>query len=202
MLSIEADDALRNVNRLRAFYIEAKRSIIGWSLERRSRMGIGAHQAELRTLRESIIVRCVTVLEAFAGNRAQALLRERLSEVEIDPRVPLAARAMIEWLRESQADAATQWGGAATLWREAYDIDINKSGSPNLKEVRATRHAIVHTGGVYTRSYRKQAKSRLTRAGIDPSRASGTIPIDEQDVTDAFVAAERFVRWLDERSRT
>ncbi len=160
-------------------------------------MGRGVPGAELRTLRESIIVRCVTVLEAFAANRAHLLIRDRLGGIEIDPRLPLAARAMVEWLRESQAEAATQWGGATTLWREAYKVDINKSGAPNFKEVRATRHAIVHTGGAYTRSYRRQAKSRLVRARIDPVRATGLIPIDEQDVVDAFAAAEGFIRWLD-----
>lgn len=198
-LSVDGDEALRGLNRLRAFYTETARSIGGRSPGRRSRMGRGVRDAELRTLRESIIVSCVTVLEAFAAKRAHALIRNRLGGIEVDPRLPATARAMIEWLRESQADAATQWGGATTLWREAYNVDINRSGSPNLKEVRATRHAIVHTGGAYTRSYRRQAKGRLVRAGINPVRASGLIPIEEQDVVDAFAAAEDFVRWLDDQ---
>lgn len=197
--SVEGDEALRSLNRLRAFYNETSRSIVERSSGRRSRMGRGVLDSELRTLRESIIVRCVTVLEAFAANRGHALIRDRLGAIEVDPRLPPTARAMVAWLRESQAESATQWGGAATLWREAYNVDINTSGSPNLKEVRATRHAIVHTGGAYTRSYRRQAKGRLARAGIDPAHARGLIPIDEQDVVDAFAAAGGFVRWLDTR---
>jgi hypothetical protein len=101
-------------------------------------------------------------------------------------------------MRESQAEMATQWSGAATLWRDGAQIDINASGTPNLKEVRATRHAIVHTGGAYTRSYRRQARGRLARAGINPAAAAGVIPIEEEDVAAAFTAAETFVRWLDD----
>jgi len=196
-LSIEGEEALRSLNRLRGFHIETMRSIAAGAFGRRSRVGHGVPNVELRTLRESIIVRCVTVLEAFAANRAHALIRDGLGGVEVDPRLPLAARTMVGWLRESQADSATQWGGTTTLWREAYNVDINKSGAPNLKEVRATRHAIVHTAGAYTRSYRRQARTRLARARVDPVRATGLIPIDEQDVTHAFAAAEGFILWLD-----
>jgi hypothetical protein len=142
-------------------------------------------------------VRCVTVLEAFAATRANEVMLRRLEGLEADPGLTPVARGMVEWLRETQLEAATQWGGAVRLWNDAYQTDINASGSPKLKEVRATRHAIVHSGGVFTRSYRRQAKARLERARIDPARATGLIPIDGDDVADAFAAAETFVLWLD-----
>ena len=130
---------------------------------------------------------------------AVVLMADRLYAAEADANLPHATRALIEWLREEQREASTQWGGASGLWHGAFEVNINESGITKLSQIRATRHSIVHTAGAVTRSYRKSAKARLMAAGLDPARASGLIPIEAHDVDDAFDVSRQFVLWLDKK---
>jgi hypothetical protein len=201
VISEDAENAVRNLHRLKDFYVAtAKHHPLPARGRRRGprTRPIGHRQ---RTLYESTIVRCVTIIEAYLSNRAEAVTEERLRVVLNRTDVPASSRALAAFLRdEAWTTAERTWNAMQTYWSDGLQIPITDRWGSRISALRETRHSIVHHMGHITDRYRKSAADVLRAAGLDPQAASGLIPINATDVDAAITLTKDFIMWIDRRS--
>jgi hypothetical protein len=92
------------------------------------------------------------------------------------------------------------WDRLVTTWNKGLGVRFSDfSDYDDVRILRLTRHAIAHRLGEYTAQYRREAAAQLRAVGIDPGRATGLIPLSEQDVEESLMLCRGFVLWLDEK---
>ncbi len=197
VLTVEGEDALRRLNGLAAFYTSSAQV---HATDSPSRVGYGPRASSgRRTLRETVIVRCVTVIEAYLTDLARRLVADRLDAL---PAGDQAQATLVEHLRESRLGGLDQgrWDDLITLWSAGLGVAINQDYREysKLLALRVTRHAIAHRYGEITEQYRKHHRQRLAKEGFrDPLLARGPVPISEADVLAGLTLALTTVRWLE-----
>jgi hypothetical protein len=197
ILTREGEDALRRLNGLAAFY---RRLAFLPDPEPPGRL-MGARRASSvgRTLQETVIVRSVTIVEAYMTDLGRRLVDDHLRRVPAGD-LPLASLAV--HLRDSRmADLDHgKWEELVTLWSDGLDIALQQqfTNYARLAALRTTRHAIVHRYGDMTPQYRKQHRQRLIAEGFrDPLSAEGLVPLTRADVLDALELCLATVRWFE-----
>jgi hypothetical protein len=152
-----------------------------------------------RTLQESVIVRSVTIVEAYMTDLARRLVDDRLRRV---PSSDFALASLAAHLRDSRISDLDhgKWEELVTLWSDGLDIALQRefTNYGRLVALRTTRHAIVHRYGDMTPQYRKQHRPRLVAEGFqDPLSAEGLVPLTRADVLDALELCLATVRWIE-----
>ena len=152
-----------------------------------------------RTLAEVTLVRAVSILEAFVIDLGEEILLTRLASAEQVP----GLKPLTDYLFKARWEKVSGQGG----WHQIVEIwdgglAVNPKTFSRWDEIdvlRTARHAVVHKLGEFTREYRKKeiVKKRLKALGIDPSDATGLIPLDRQDVEAGIALCREFVQWLD-----
>lgn len=197
VVTVEGEDALRRLNALAAFYAS---SIQVHATDSPGRLSSGRRASSARrTLQETVIVRCVTVIEAYLTDLATRLVSDRLDALPAGNR---AQETLVEHLRDSRLGGLDQgrWEDLITLWSRGLGVAIKQDygGYSKLLGLRVTRHAIAHRYGEITEQYRKHHRQRLAKEGFrDPLLAKGPVPISETDVLDGLTLALTTVRWLE-----
>lgn len=197
LLTVEGEEALRRLNGLAAFY---GRSAGMHDTEAQGRLNIGPRtSSDVRTLQETVIVRCVTILEAYMTDLARRLVNDRLGGI---PAAEAPLVSLTDHLRDSRLEGLDQgkWEDLVTLWSEGLGVAIKQHYGDygKLVALRTTRHAIAHRYGAITEQYRKRHRHRLVKEGFrDPLVAEGPVPLTKIDVLDALALALRTVRWLE-----
>jgi hypothetical protein len=197
VLTLQGETAIRRLGALSAFYTEGRRAFRagGGPI---SRLGAGGPTARLRTLQEATLVRCVTVIEAYALDLGAAQVEGRLAWITLNAQVPAEAEAMVNHLRRHRLDRMREWNQVEELWADALGVSLTQfADHQEVDLLRTTRHAIVHGAGHFTPAYRKKAQQKLRALNIDPQRASGAIPLDHADIEAALGLGRRFTLWLD-----
>ena len=197
LLTVEGEEALRRLNGLNAFYMSSSTTQVDARPDRLA-SGIRTSSAR-RTLQETVIVRCVTVIEAYLTDLARRLVDDRLERL---PPADPALASLVEHLRDSRIGGLDQgrWDELISLWSAGLGIAINQrySGYTKLVALRAARHAIAHRYGDMTDAYRKHHRQRLTKEGFrDPLLARGPLPLTETDVLAGLSLSLSTVRWLE-----
>jgi hypothetical protein len=197
LLTVEGEEALRRLNALAAFYA---RSTGAHEKTAPGRLDSGqAASSDTRTLEETVIVRCVTVVEAYMTDLGRRLVNDRLEGV---PAGDSALVSLTQHLRDARLVGLDQsrWDDLVTLWSDGLSVKVKQDYGDYSKLValRTTRHAIAHRYGEITEQYRKQHRQRLVREGFrDPLAAEGPVPLTDSDVVDALALALATVRWLE-----
>lgn len=206
----QTDLALRRLNALGAFYVAAgkRRTEPAGTRLRPLRPGrTGARlkgipvrvSVDSRTLGEVTLVRAVSIVEAFVMDFGEDILLGRLAGAAADDDL----RFLVDYLfREKWNEVAGKgnWESALEVWKDGIGFNPKTfSGWEELNLLRTTRHSIVHRLGEMTEKYRRNrlAKERLEAMGLSPAKASGLIPLGEEDVQQGLELSRRFVRWLD-----
>jgi hypothetical protein len=190
----EIEEALRRINALAGFYDQMDRSIAAVS---RGRLGSprGDAGGDRRTLQETVLVRCVSIIEALFQDLGTRLVDERLDQIPSDPQL----RRLVAHLRQQRLArlSSGSWEELVKLWRDGLGVDLNTTfpRQAALAGLRTTRHAIVHRLGAVTEQYRKQHRQRLEALGFNLSGAA-VIPLSDADVRDGLELCRACVRWL------
>lgn len=197
LLTIEGEEALRRLHGLAAFYTRSAATRLARVPGRLNAEPQAS--SDRRTLQETVIVRCVTVIEAYMTDLAMRVVNDRLAGISAGD---AALASLTEYLRDSRLVGLEQgkWEDLVTLWSGGLGVEIKQSYGEYVKLValRATRHAIAHRYGEITQQYRRQHAQRLVREGFrDPLAAEGPVPLTEIDVLDALALALGTVRWLE-----
>jgi hypothetical protein len=186
VLTVQGELAVRRLGALKAFHDRVARD---FAREPSSIGGTG-----LRTLREAVLVRCVSVLEAYVTDLGEEVFNRRLKDQITESK----ARVLAEYLGSARWQAARSWAAYEEIWSEGLGISLGQFTDWNrVKVTRAARNAIVHAFGEYNAEYRRIARTKLEGLGIDPDRASGRIPLDGGDVDDGLGVGRAFVMWVD-----
>lgn len=198
LITIEGEEALRRLNSLTAF---VKRSSVTHAADPPGRLNDGqGSSSDARTVQETVIVRCVTVVEAYLTDLARRLVSNRLEGI---PGGDAALVSLTSYLRNTGLTVLDQgkWEDLVKLWAGGLGVPIKQDYSEygRLVALRTTRHAIIHRYGEITELYRKQHRQRLEKEGFrDPLAAEGTVPLTDTDVLDALALALTTVRWLEQ----
>lgn len=190
--SAEAEDALRAINALAAFFVRASRAT-------RSTVA-----SEHRVLMEATIVRAVSIVEAYVARRARSMTDARLADVLDRLAAPVETQKLVEYVRSQVWEgAADSWPKMTDYWKLGLEVpltDDKTNWGAEVSELRQTRHAIVHELGEITERYRRLAGRRLRAAGLDPKKATGLIPLEDADVDRALRTARGFIDHIDTRT--
>jgi hypothetical protein len=190
VLSSQAELALRRLGGLQAFHVRVARHLNGGD----PTPGSDIDRTGLRTLREAVLVRCMSVLEAYVLDLGREVIECRLREQASAPRT----RALADYLVSERWARARSWSSYEQIWRDGIGLALSDFQQwEQVQITRGARNAIVHQFGEYNNEYRRVARKKLEGLGIDPDRASGRIPLDEEDVRDGLGAARAFVVWAD-----
>lgn len=191
MISREGEDALRRVNALAAFAAHASNG---------SEPAPGRLESDRTTdpdrriVRESVVLRCVSVTEAYLTDLGKRLLADRLTDRKGDD-------VLFEFLREAQNERLNQgnWNNLVALWEAGLGVPIKSfPGYSAIVNFRTTRHAIAHRYGEMTPLYRKQLAHRLKAEGYrDPRSADGLVLLNDSDVNSAISITRGFVRYVE-----
>ena len=198
LITSEGEEALRRLNALSAFYSS---SAVSQETEGPPRLNsVTSVSTDQRTLQETVIVRCVTVVEAYMTDLGKRLVNDRLEGVPADD---TALVSLAGHLRDSRLVGLDQgkWDGLVTLWSEGLGVPVRESypGYSSLVALRTTRHAIAHRYGEITQLYRKQHLQRLVKEGFrDPLAAEGPVPLSDYDVRDALSLTVGAIRWFEQ----
>lgn len=197
ILSREGEDALRRLNGLTAFY---RRLAFLPDAEPPGRLIADRRASSVgRTLQETVIVRSVTIVEAYMTDLGRRLVDDHLSRVPSDDVALVSLAVHLRDSRMSDLDHG-KWEELVTLWSGGLDVALQRefNGYARLVALRTTRHAIVHRYGDMTPQYRKQHRQRLTDEGFqDPLSAEGLVPLMRADVLDALGLCVATVRWIE-----
>ncbi len=187
MLSAEAELAVRRLGGLRAFHEKVARQLA-------DPLGANVDQIGLRTLREAVLVRCMSILEAYVTELGHEVVERRLRQ-----EIPAGTvRTLADYLVRKRWQGARSWPDYEEIWKEGLGLSLGDFREwQQIRITRGARNAIVHQLGEYNQEYRKVARTKLEGMGIDATRASGRIPLDEDDVTDGLSAGRAFVLWAD-----
>ncbi len=198
LLTVEGEEALRRLHSLAAF-------VERWSAARDNdgpaRLGNeGRSSTDIRTIQETVIVRCVTVIEAYLADLARRLVSDRLADI---PAGDASVVSLTRYLSNSSLLALDhgRWEDLISLWVSGLGVPIKQGFAEygKLVALRTTRHAIAHRYGEITDLYRKQHRQRLEDEGFrDPLAAEGAVPLTDADVRDALALAITTVRWLEQ----
>lgn len=188
----EIEEALRRINALAAFYDETRRALTpGPSGRLTCRSGTD----DQRTLQETVIVRCVSVLEALFQDLGTRLVDERLAKLPPEPDLI----RLVQHLRDHRLARLPSgaWHEVVELWRDGLGVDMTTSfrQQSSLVALRTTRHAIVHRLGAMTEQYRKQHRQQLEALGMRTASMK-RIPLSDADVRAALTLCRNCVRWL------
>ncbi len=209
----EADQALRRLNALDGFFrnvitqrAPARRTrmagaVLSRSSSGRSRMSLGGGYSDERTLIEVSLVRVVTVLEAFVMDLGTEVVSERLLESSESSDLHHLASYLVDgsWGKISEKGG---WDAAIGFWKEGLGTNLAKFDFwSQVRDLRTTRHAIVHRLGDITENYRSSetARRRFEALGLSPKQATGLIPLTKDDVPRAVELSRKFIRWADEK---
>lgn len=194
-MTTEGEEALRRLNALAAFY---SLSALPASAEALARLASATRvPPDQRTLQETVIVRCVTVVEAYMTDLGKRLVHDRLETAGDSSLVPLTEHLWGSRLVEIDRG---RWEDLVGLWSDGLGIAFKERypGYSSLVALRTTRHAIAHRYGEITQLYRRQHRQRLVKEGFrDPLAAEGPVPLSDEDVGDALSLALQVVRWLE-----
>jgi hypothetical protein len=187
-LSLEAERAIRTLNRLRVLFARAKR-VIGI-------LPTPSSQTYRSDLRELVVVRAFSILESFLTERGDTLLRRELP-------VPAAPGPMTAFAHQAILGSfrGNFQRGPVAFWRKALGVDIGKfTRSKDLDAYRELRNLVTHALG-YVRPggspLPESLKSRLLKVAADPATYVGRVPIDDTDVDDVLDLVHEFVIWVD-----
>lgn len=190
----EIEEALRRINALAGFYDEMDRSIATASPGRLGRQH-GSAIGDRRTLQETVLVRCVSIIEALFQDLGTRLVDQRLDEIPANP----ALARLLAHLRDQRVGRLNSgsWDELVKLWRDGLGVDVSTDfpRQSDLSRLRTTRHAIVHRLGAVTEQYRRQHRQRLEALGFNLSGFT-VIPLADSDVRDALELCRVCVRWL------
>jgi len=196
VITVEGEEALRRLNGLASFFAQSSPT---HQPDGPERLVLGRASSGARTLQETVIFRCVTVVEAYFTDLARRLVNERLAGI---PATNQPLSSLAGYLRNSQLVGLDQgkWEDLMMLWSGGLGVDIKHSypDYSKLVALRTARHAITHRYGEITDQYRKQHRQRLAKEGFrDPLSAEGPVPLARSDIVDALALALGVVRWLE-----
>jgi hypothetical protein len=197
VLTEDAEAAIRRLNALSGFYRVSKRSVGIRGFARLRRASGATVAGQLRTLYEVTLVRCVSVIEAFALDLGEAGVREKLRSALDADEVADGTKDLIRYLLDEKWSTfeSGSWPRLVAFWENGLEVAMPQD-FPHWQELgllRETRE--------YTPKYRRVARSRLRALGIDPDQATGLIPLAETDVERSIALARNFVLWVDQELR-
>jgi len=191
-LTVEAERAIRSLNRLRVVFARAKK-VVGI-------LPTASSETYRSDLRELALVRAFSILEAFLTERGDTLIRRDLPlPSSPGPMATYAHQAILGSFRGNFQR------GPVAFWRKALRVDIAKYGrSKDLDAYRELRNLVTHALG-YVRPggspLPESLQARLRKVTKDPTTYVGRIPINDADVEDILALVHDFVTWVDPQAR-
>ena len=210
-MTLEAETALRRLGALEGFSRRAAHPPLRSPTRR-----LGKRRASIppvpsakvpygyqRTLQEVVLVRAVSVVEAYVFDITEVEFRGEIARISGTERGTNLVSNLFD----------DRWGTieSAGAWRRL--LDFSKAGlglNPRsfnewsqLDLVRETRHAIVHRVGEVTPKYLKAAEKagRLKELGLEPSKVTGLLPLDPAQLSSDIALCRSFVLWYDAKVR-
>jgi hypothetical protein len=181
-LSIEAERAIRDLNRLRV--------VVG-----RAQLAVGVIPsragAERRDVAEIGIVRAFSVLESYLSARADLPVP--------DPPRDLPTYAHSRLLGSFRGDFVR---GPVEFWRVGLSVDLEKfpGGWKRLDEYRELRNVLTHGLG-YVRpgptKLKASIRKRIARVTTSPDTYAGRVPLDASEFDEIARLVHEFVVWAD-----
>ncbi len=190
-LSIEAERAIRSLNRLRIVIARSQATIR--LIPRPTR------RAQLSDLAELGVVRAFSVLESYLSERADTIIREDLP-------VPASPTSLTHFAHLNLLGAfrGNFERGMVGFWKKALDVDLQKlpDGWSNVDEFRELRNLLTHGLG-YVRPGGAQLPSSLTKrlrkVTADPGTFTGRVPVENQDFDEIARLVRSTVLWVDQQ---
>lgn len=188
-LSVEAERALRSLNRLRVVVARAR---IGLTIIPTS--SVGTHRADLA---EVGVVRAFSVLESYLTDRGDTLVRRGLPVLPTPSALSKAAH-----LRILGAFRGNFESGPVAFWKEGLEVDLKKfpGGWSRISEYKDLRNLLTHglghvrPGGT---PLRPSVAARLKAVTANPETYTGRVPVSHGDFEELVRVVSAFVRWVD-----
>jgi hypothetical protein len=205
VLTLEGETALRRLGALQAFLRIAKPATVTLrSRLSRPRAPVAHTPASVpaghaRTLQEVVLVRAVSVVEAYVFDLTENEIRAEESAIAAGAR----GRKLVQHLVDDRWSAIESAGAWVRLLEFSKDgLGLNPKAFNEWQQLdllRETRHAIVHRVGEVTPKYLKAAENagRLKELGLEASKVSGLVPLGDEDAERQVELCRRFVLWHD-----
>jgi hypothetical protein len=186
---VEAERALRSLNRLRVVVVRARIALA--LIPPRS-------AAEHRTdLAEVGLVRAFSILESYLSDRGDTLVRRDLPVPVAPAALTRAAHTRILGAFRGSFDS-----GPVAFWKEGLELDLKTfpGGWSKVSDYRDLRNLIVH-GLAYVRPggsrLRPSIAARIRSFTSDPENYTGRVPVSDKDYEDCVKVASAFIKWVD-----
>jgi hypothetical protein len=204
-LTLEAEIALRRLGGVQGFFTTARRATpprpggrIRSNAVRGGTLRPVGSTGYSRTLQEVVLVRAVSIIEAYVFDLTQRELASRVARLTRDD----AGQVLVAHLVEEKWRPIKNGGWAKLLDFCKDGLKLNPRQFEDWQELdllRETRHAVTHRVGDVTQKYVAAASTvgRLKKLGVEPGKMHGLVPLDNAYVVEEIELCRRFVMWFD-----
>jgi hypothetical protein len=159
-----------------------------------------AREQQLRTLREVVIVRAVSILEAYVFDVIETELNDQISPLLDRPESVKLLSDLVE-SRWAPIQSAGAWGRLLDFCKDGFGL--TPRAFPDWQEItllRETRHAVVHRVGEVTKKYLAAAQKVgvLAELQIDPGQAGGYVYLDDARTAAGIDTCRMFILWFED----